>query len=97
MDCELYRDNAILYSSSLEINIMKKILLGLGVVLVLVACQKEPEPVKTVVSDTGRAETKNIEAADAMGYNGKEIRKKLDGALDANDAHNAQLEQQGNQ
>lgn len=97
MDCELYRDNAILYSSSLEINIMKKILLGLGVVLVLVACQKEPEPVKTAVPDTGRAETKNIEAADAMGYNGKDIRKKLDGALDANDTHNAQLEQQGNQ
>jgi hypothetical protein len=45
------------------------------------------------VPDTGRAETKSIEAADAMGYNGKEIRQKLDGALDANDAHNEKLEQ----
>ncbi len=96
MDCELYRDNAILYSSSREINIMKKILLSLVVASVLVACQKEPEPVKTMPPDTGRAETKSIEAADAIGYNGKEIRQKLDGALDANDAHNAQLEQQAN-
>ena len=31
-----------------------------------------------------------------MGYNGKEIRQKVDGALNANDAHNAQLEQQAN-
>lgn len=72
---------------------MKKILLGLAVVSVLVACQKPAEPLKAE-PDTGRAETKSIEAADAMGYNGKEIRKKLDGALNANDAHNAQLEQQ---
>ena len=75
---------------------MKKVLLGFGVVLLLAACQKEPAPVKTE-PDTGRPETKSIEAADAMGYNGKEIRQKVDGALNANDAHNAQLEQETNQ
>ena len=73
---------------------MKKILLALLATSTLLACQKEPEPAKAVVPDTGRAETKSIEAADAMGYNGKEIRQKLDGALDANDAHNAELEKQ---
>ncbi len=62
-----------------------------GVVLLLTACQKQPDPIKA--EDTGRPETKSIEAADAMGYNGKEIRQKVDGALDANDAHNAKLEQ----
>ena len=75
---------------------MKKVLLGFGVILLLAACQKEPTPVKTE-PDTGRPETKSIEAADAMGYNGKEIRQKVDGALNANDAHNAQLEQETNQ
>lgn len=66
----------------------------LVLVLFLTACQPQ-EPVKTEV-DTGRPETRGIEAADSIGYNGKEIRKKVDGALDANDAHNAQLEQMNN-
>lgn len=63
----------------------------LTMVLLLAACSKEPPPSKP---DTGRPETRSIEAADAVGYNGKEIRKKVDGALDANDAHNAELEKQ---
>jgi hypothetical protein len=63
----------------------------LTVVVLLTACSQEPPPAKP---DTGRPETRNLEAADAVGYNGKEIRKKVDGALDANDAHNAELEQQ---
>ncbi|HMY27732.1 MAG TPA: hypothetical protein PLF28_01080 [Agitococcus sp.] len=74
---------------------MNKLMTVLVCVLTLVACQKQ-EPVKTT-EDTGRPETRSIEAADAMGYNGKEVRKKVDGALDANDAHNAQLEQQTNE
>lgn len=63
----------------------------LTVILLLTACSKEPPPSKP---DTGRPETRSIEAADAVGYNGKAIRKKVDGALDANDAHNAELEKQ---
>lgn len=74
---------------------MNKLMTVLVCVLTLVACQKQ-EPVKTI-EDNGRPETRSIEAADAMGYNGKEVRKKVDGALDANDAHNAQLEQQTNE
>ena len=61
-----------------ELKMMRKISVCFaGVVLLLTACQKQPDPIK----------------ADAMGYNGKEIRQKVDGALDANDAHNAKLEQ----
>ena len=63
----------------------------LAYMLLLAACSQEPPPVKP---DTGRPETRSLEAADAVGYNGKEIRKKVDGALDANDAHNAELEKQ---
>ncbi|MBH1969744.1 hypothetical protein FK216_00870 [Moraxellaceae bacterium AER2_44_116] len=57
----------------------------------MAACNKEPTPPKP---DTGRPETRSLEAADAIGYNGKEIRKKVDGALNANDAHNAELEKE---
>ena len=59
-------------------------------VIVTAACSKEPPP----KPDTGRPETRSLEAADAVGYNGQAIRKKVDGALDANDAHNAELEKQ---
>jgi hypothetical protein len=71
-----------------------KIMSKISVILVvsmMAACSKEPPPPKP---DTGRAETRSLEAADAIGYNGKAIRKKVDGALDANDAHNAQLEKE---
>lgn len=67
-------------------------IMGVAVIVLLQACSQEPPPAKA--PDTGRPETRNIEAADAMGYNGKAIRKKVDGALDANDAHNAELEKQ---
>lgn len=70
--------------------IMSKISLIL-LVMLTAACSKEPPPPKP---DTGRPETRSLEAADAMGYNGQAIRKKVDGALDANDAHNADLEKQ---
>lgn len=73
-----------------------KIMSKISVIVILVismiaACSKEPPPPKP---DTGRAETRSLEAADAVGYNGKAIRQKVDGALDANDAHNAQLEKE---
>ena len=71
-----------------------KIMSKISVILVasvMAACSKEPPPPKP---DTGRPETRSLEAADAIGYNGEAVRTKVDGALDANDAHNAELEKQ---
>ena len=62
----------------------------------LVACSKEPTP-QPIVHDTGRPETRSIEAADAIGYNGKAIRQKLDKSLDANDAATKKMDQDANQ
>lgn len=62
--------------------------LGFGIV----ACTKE-EPPKPIISDTGRPETRSVEAANAVGYDGTAMRQKLDKALDANDAKTKQLDQ----
>ncbi len=61
-------------------------------ILLLAACS-EPPPPKTVI-DKGRPETKSLEGADAIGYNGKAIRQKVDGALNANDANNARIQKE---
>ena len=44
--------------------------------------------------DVGRAETKSIQAADALGHDGTEIRVKVDAALDANDQRKDGLDMQ---
>jgi hypothetical protein len=62
--------------------------LGFGIV----ACTQQ-EPPKPIISDTGRPETRSVEAANAVGYNGTAMRQKLDKALDANDAKNQDLNQ----
>lgn len=64
--------------------------IALGAAMLLVACApREPEG---KASDQGRPETKAIEAADPLGYEGKAIRKKVDQALDANDQRKDQLD-----
>jgi len=40
----------------------------------------------------GRTETKPIEGASAVGYDGTAMRKSVDNALDKNDSHNQELE-----
>jgi hypothetical protein len=67
----------------------------LAAAALLGACGKEPPPRAPTV-DTGRPETRSIEAADAAGYNGKLIRQKVDNSLNANDDYNRQLQEQGN-
>jgi PBP1b-binding outer membrane lipoprotein LpoB len=67
-------------------------LMALMGTLFVAACS-EPPPPKTVI-DTGRPETKSLEAADAIGYNGKAIRQKVDKGLDANDANNERMQKQ---
>lgn len=66
--------------------------LGFGIV----ACSKE-QPPKPIVSDTGRPETRSVEAANAVGYNGSAMRQKLDKALDANDAMTKKMDQAAEQ
>lgn len=66
--------------------------LGLG----MAACTKQ-EPPKPIISDTGRPETRSVEAANAVGYNGTAMRQKLDKALDANDAQAKKMDQAANQ
>ena len=67
----------------------------LAAVLVVAACTKESPP--TLKDDAGRPETRSLEAADPMGYNGKAIRKQVDSALNANDAANAKLQKEANE
>ncbi len=40
----------------------------------------------------GRSETKKLEAASAVGYDGKAIRKNVDNTLNKNDEHNEAVE-----
>ena len=40
----------------------------------------------------GRAETKVVEGATAAGYNGSQMRKKIDKTLDRNDERNREIE-----
>jgi len=40
----------------------------------------------------GRAETKVVEGATAAGYNGSQMRKKIDKTLDRNDERNKEIE-----
>ncbi len=68
-----------------------------GLILIQASCSKAPPPPKPTVADTGRPETRSLEAADAIGYNGKEVRHKLDKALDANDATTKQIDQAAEQ
>lgn len=67
------------------------------IVLTLTACSR-PEPVKTAESDTttyqGRDDTRSLQNADNIGYDGTGIQKKLDSALDKNDQRAADLDAQ---
>ena len=58
--------------------------------LLLSGCGRREEDTGKV-SDHGRKETRSIEAADVVGYDGKAIRKKVDKALDTNDQRVDQL------
>jgi hypothetical protein len=40
----------------------------------------------------GRSETKAVEGATAVGYNGSQMRKKIDKTLDQNDTRNKEIE-----
>ncbi len=72
---------------------MKASIAILGAALLLGACGKHEEPVADR-EPQGREETRGIRNTEAIGYSGNAIADKVDGALDANDARKAQLDQQ---
>jgi hypothetical protein len=64
---------------------------------VLNACSR-PEPAKPAEPEAGayqgREDTRSLQNADNIGYDGTGIQKKLDGALDKNDRRSADLDSQ---
>lgn len=65
-------------------------------ILSLSACSAPtPSPAaNTQGQDAGRPETKSIQAADAVGYDGTGIRGKVDAALDQNDRRATDIDAQ---
>ncbi len=65
-------------------------------ILALSACSAPAPPpsANTQTQDTGRPETKSIQAADAVGYDGTATRGKVDTALDQNDQRAADIDAQ---
>lgn len=74
---------------------MRTILLGL--VLLVAACTTGPQEPVASKEDNGRPETKKLEAASAVGYDGKAVRGAVDSTLNKNDAHNSGLDKQLNE
>ena len=65
---------------------MKKLLLCLlAVGQIAVACTAADKPDKGAATGAGRPETKPLEAASAVGYDGKAIRNSVDATLNKND------------
>lgn len=62
--------------------------------LFLAACGAPEEPPAETKQPQGRAETQSIRNTDAVGYSGSEIADKVDGALNANEERNKQLEKE---
>jgi len=63
-------------------------------VLVLSACEQSPPPSSAPAERKGRAETENIRNLDAVGVPGGAIADKVDGALNAAEQRQQQLESQ---
>ena len=54
-------------------------------ILLLIGCGDDPAPAQAATpppADTGRPETHNLQAADAVGYDGQALRKSVDKMLD---------------
>jgi hypothetical protein len=58
----------------------------------VLSCGSDSPPPKTKGTPEGRSETKIVEGASAAGYNGSQMRKKIDKTLDQNDERNKEIE-----
>ncbi len=63
------------------------------IVALLAGCSSSSQP-QNGEKDQGRAETKKLEGASAVGYDGKAIRKGVDNSLNKNDDHNRELDKE---
>lgn len=62
-----------------------KLLFGVMIAAVIFGCSKAEEPNPKY---EGRSESKKLQAADAVGYDGAAIRKNVDNMLNKADQHN---------
>ncbi len=74
--------------------ILKIPLLVMAFSLGLAACSAQEEPPPENKPPQGRAETQSIRNTDAIGYSGSEIADKVDGALNATEQRNKEVEQE---
>ena len=65
--------------------------IAISIVFVLSCGSNNPAP-KAKDTPQGRSETKVVEGASAVGYNGSQMRKKIDKTLDQNDERNREIE-----
>jgi hypothetical protein len=61
-------------------------------ILFTLSCGSGSPAPKAQSNSEGRSETKAVEAASAAGYNGSQMRKKIDKTLDQNEARNKEIE-----
>jgi PBP1b-binding outer membrane lipoprotein LpoB len=71
----------------------KEILLLCAIALLLAGCSPASPP-QSEAKPQGRQETKGLEGASAVGYDGKAIRKSVDTTLNKNDERNQELEKE---
>jgi hypothetical protein len=61
-------------------------------ILFTLSCGSGSPAPKAKGAPEGRSETKAVEGASAAGYNGSQMRKKIDKVLDRNDERNKEIE-----
>jgi len=72
---------------------MKNGIIMLCTIAFLAGCSSSSQPQSGEKEKyQGREETKNLEGASAVGYDGKAIRKSVDNTLNKNDDHNQDLD-----
>lgn len=67
------------------------VVLVFAVMLLSSACEKETAATDST-SQTTPGSTKPLEAVDLVGYDGKKLRRSVDGIKEANEKHNQQME-----
>jgi hypothetical protein len=72
-------------------NALRTIAMIFSTMLLLSGCEKKTD-VADPTSQSTPGGTKILEAADLVGYDGKKLRKKVDGIKEANEKHNQELE-----